>query len=136
MTAAGPGESGAGGEPSISVIVPTYNRVAMLGRALNSVFAQKFARFEVIVVNDGSSDATAAHLAQFTDQRFRFIHHPRALGAAAARNAGLALVQRLAAVVALKRRDQQNYLDAVAEAGARRGSVSGTFFHAISTRST
>jgi glycosyltransferase involved in cell wall biosynthesis len=83
----------AGEKPAISVIIPTHNRVAMLGRALKSVFAQNFPRFEVIVVNDGSSDATAASLAQFTDQRLRTIHHPRALGAAAARNAGLKIAR-------------------------------------------
>lgn len=87
------GDSGPGGGPSISVIVPTHNRAALLRRALASVFGQQFARCEVIVVNDGSSDETAANLVQFTDQRLRAIHHPTALGAAAARNAGLKLAR-------------------------------------------
>jgi glycosyltransferase involved in cell wall biosynthesis len=93
VTAAGQGESGPGGDPSISVIIPTHNRAAMLGRALSSVFAQKFTGLEVIVVNDGSSDATAASLLQFSDPRLRIIHHPQPMGAAAARNAGLKLVR-------------------------------------------
>jgi len=86
-------ETGSGSVPAISVVIPTHNREAMLRRALDSVFAQKFARCEVIVVNDGSSDATAAQLVKFTDTRLRAIHHPRPLGAAAARNAGLALAR-------------------------------------------
>lgn len=65
----------------------------MLRRALASVFGQQFARCEVIVVNDGSSDATAVRLAEFNDPRLRAIHHPKALGAAASRNAGLALAR-------------------------------------------
>lgn len=86
-------ETGSGSVPAISVIIPTHNRLAMLRRALTSVFNQQYLRCEVIVVNDGSSDATAAQLVKFTDTRLRAIHHPRPLGAAAARNAGLALAR-------------------------------------------
>jgi glycosyltransferase involved in cell wall biosynthesis len=44
--------------PEISVIVPTYNRRAMLRDALDSVAAQRGASFEIIVVDDGSTDGT------------------------------------------------------------------------------
>jgi glycosyltransferase involved in cell wall biosynthesis len=89
----GRSEGGPAGGPVISVIIPTYNRAALLRRALASVFGQKFTRCEVIVVNDGSSDETAASLVQFTDQRLRAIHHQTPKGAAAARNAGLTLAR-------------------------------------------
>ncbi len=93
-TSAGtPADIGSGNVPAISVVIPTHNREAMLRRALASIFGQQFARCEVIVVNDGSSDATAANLAKFTDPRLRAIYHPKALGAAASRNAGLALAR-------------------------------------------
>ncbi len=93
MSGGSAAEVGSGIAPAISVVIPTHNREAMLRRALTSVFGQQFARCEVIVVNDGSSDATAAQLVKFTDTRLRAIHHPRPLGAAAARNAGLALAR-------------------------------------------
>ena len=86
-------DTGSGSAPAISVVIPTHNRETMLCRALASVFAQRFAPCEVIVVNDGSSDATAVQLVKFADTRLRAIHHQRPLGAAAARNAGLALAR-------------------------------------------
>ncbi len=47
-------------EPEVSIVVPTYNNAILLGDALKSVFAQTYRIFEVIVVDDGSTDATAA----------------------------------------------------------------------------
>ena len=51
-----PGTARAGGHPLVSVIVPAYNAAAYIGGALESVFAQTFTDYEVIVVNDGSPD--------------------------------------------------------------------------------
>ena len=74
--------------PSISVVIPTYNRVSTLGRAVQSVLAQTFADLELIVVDDGSTDDTALLLAAFDDPRLRVIRLEESRGAAAARNLG------------------------------------------------
>lgn len=64
--------------PVISVLLPIYNAQATLGAALESVLAQTFSDFEVIAVNDGSSDATAELLARYAaaDARVRVISTP------------------------------------------------------------
>jgi glycosyltransferase involved in cell wall biosynthesis len=73
--------------PFVSVIVPTYRRAAFLREALESVFAQTYTDFEVIVVEDGSSDAVDA-LAPYRD-RITYLWQPNQ-GVGAARNAGAA----------------------------------------------
>ena len=72
----------------VSVVIPTYNDEATIGGTLESVFAQRFdGGFEVIVVNDGSTDGTRAVLEKF-GERIRVIDQENA-GVAAARNAGI-----------------------------------------------
>ena len=75
--------------PDISVVVATYNRAATLPRAIASVLAQEGARFELIVVDDASTDGTRDDLASLTDPRIRAIHAERNLGPSSARNRGL-----------------------------------------------
>jgi len=53
--------------PKISVIIPTYNRVAMIGRAVRSALKQIREGDEIIVVNDGSTDGTQQALAELRD---------------------------------------------------------------------
>jgi glycosyltransferase involved in cell wall biosynthesis len=77
-------------EPLVSVIIPVFNRVHLIGRAIASVFAQSYQRIEIIVVDDASSDGLTAALAELTDPRLRCIVHPSNRGAAAARNTGIA----------------------------------------------
>ena len=75
----------------ISVVVPTYNRRQIVTESLETLFRQNFpsARFEVIVVVDGSNDGTAELLRTFVPAcRFRVIEQKN-LGPSAARNAGL-----------------------------------------------
>jgi len=72
----------------VAVVLPTYNRAAHLGAALDSVLGQDGPPEEVIVVDDGSTDATAELLAGYGDA-IRVIRQANA-GAAAARNAGAA----------------------------------------------
>lgn len=75
------------GMPSISVIIPTYNRVDYLSQALKSVFDQSLRPFEVIVVDDGSNDGTADMvLAWRPEVRYFWQNHK---GVSAARNRGL-----------------------------------------------
>jgi len=77
-------------QPDISVVLATYNRAAHLPRAIASVLAQEGARFELIVVDDASTDGTPAYLATLADPRIRVISAERNLGPSGARNRGLA----------------------------------------------
>lgn len=77
--------------PRISVIIPVYNRAALVGRALDSVFAQTCRDYEIIVVDDGSSDGSVELLESYGD-RLITVRQANA-GAAAARNAGIALAR-------------------------------------------
>ena len=76
--------------PDISVVLATYNRAACLPRAIASVLAQDGARFELIVVDDASTDGTRTYLASLADPRIRVVHAERNLGPSGARNLGLA----------------------------------------------
>lgn len=75
--------------PSVSVVIPTYNRAALLQRAIRSVLNQTFGDFEVVVVDDASTDETGETIAAFADTRIRYFRQPRNLGVAEARNRGL-----------------------------------------------
>jgi glycosyltransferase involved in cell wall biosynthesis len=72
----------------VSVVIPTYNRQAMLGEAIDSVLAQTYAHVELIVVDDGSTDGTRALLSSYGD-RLGVLRQPRR-GVSAARNRGVA----------------------------------------------
>ena len=74
--------------PRVSVIVPTYNRAGLLARALQSVLAQSWTDFEVLVVDNGSTDETPSIASTFTDARIRWLR-VETRGASAARNAAI-----------------------------------------------
>jgi len=76
-----------GSFPQVSVIVPTYNRAYLLKEALDSVLAQCYRNFELIVVDDGSTDHTSRLLASYGD-RITVLFQPNA-GVSAARNRGI-----------------------------------------------
>jgi glycosyltransferase involved in cell wall biosynthesis len=75
--------------PTVSVILPTYNRARLLGRAIQSVFAQTYQDFELIVVDDGSTDNTESLVKSFNSEKIRYIRHRQNKGASAARNTGI-----------------------------------------------
>jgi glycosyltransferase involved in cell wall biosynthesis len=75
--------------PVVSIVIPTYNRAALLDRSIRSVLAQSYGDFELIVVDDGSTDETACVVADFRDPRLRYIALGRNKGAGAARNVGI-----------------------------------------------
>ncbi|MDQ3275313.1 MAG: glycosyltransferase [Actinomycetota bacterium] len=74
--------------PTFSVVLNTYNRAELVPDALDSVLRQAGPSFEVVVVDDGSTDGTAAYLASVTDPRVRSVRL-RNGGLSKARNAGL-----------------------------------------------
>ena len=73
--------------PKVSVIIPTYNRAPFVTEAIDSVLAQTFLDYEVIVVDDGSTDNTKDVLLPY-GERTRYIYQPNS-GVGAARNAGI-----------------------------------------------
>ncbi len=80
------------GTPLFSVIIPVYNRAGPLARALKSVLAQTCKDFEIIVIDDGSSDNTKHVVDSFADPRIHFFEQENK-GASAARNAGIDLAR-------------------------------------------
>lgn len=76
--------------PAFTVIVPTWNDAARLPRAIDSVLGQTLADFELVVVDDGSTDNTREILERYSDPRLQVAHQGHA-GASAARNRGLRL---------------------------------------------
>jgi glycosyltransferase involved in cell wall biosynthesis len=74
--------------PEISVIVPLYDKAGTVGRAIRSVLAQTHRAFELIVVDDGSTDGSGAQAAAFDDPRLTVIAQANA-GPGAARNRGV-----------------------------------------------
>jgi glycosyltransferase involved in cell wall biosynthesis len=71
--------------PKISVIVPTYNRAAMLGGCIEAVLAQTMQDFELVIVSDGSTDATKEVVLGYNDPRILFFEKENG-GQASARN--------------------------------------------------
>ncbi len=74
--------------PLVSVIVPAYNAARFLPESIPSVLAQTWTDFELIVVNDGSTDDTVACVEAFTDPRIRLVSQANR-GLAGARNGGI-----------------------------------------------
>src|SRR3989442_14831209 len=73
--------------PLVSVVVTTYNQAPYIHQALQSVFDQTYPNFEVIVVDDGSTDDTPTKLGPFMDRIVYVCHENQ--GIAASRNAGI-----------------------------------------------
>lgn len=74
--------------PLVSVIMPAYNRSRCIGASIDSVLAQDLSDLELVVVDDGSTDDTAAVVASLGDTRLRYLATPHR-GVTAARNAGI-----------------------------------------------
>ncbi|MEW6139710.1 MAG: glycosyltransferase [Thermodesulfobacteriota bacterium] len=79
--------------PVVTVIIPTYNRGTVVGRAIQSALNQSFRDLEVIVIDDGSTDCTGHVLRQIQDRRIRIILSNRNRGSGAARNRGLEIAR-------------------------------------------
>jgi len=75
--------------PKVSIIIPTYNRRKALQRAIQSVLDQTFKDYEILVVNDNSTDDTADYLSTLKIKALRSIHLDRNQGGGFARNQGI-----------------------------------------------
>lgn len=81
-------------EPLVSVVIPAYNAEKFVGNMINDLISQTYHNFEVIVVDDGSTDKTASVVKRVarTDKRIKLVNQPNQ-GASAARNHGIELAR-------------------------------------------
>ncbi|MBW4330324.1 glycosyltransferase family 2 protein [Stakelama sp. CBK3Z-3] len=79
--------------PAVSVIIPAYNGAELIAQTLDSLIAQTMRDFEVIVVDDCSTDGTAAVVRAYGDPRLRVVRAPRNAGCVHARNQAFALAR-------------------------------------------
>lgn len=77
----------------VSVIIPTFNRAAILPRAIESVLAQDYRPFEVLIIDDASTDNTQDIVRAFADDRLKYIRQRQNGGASRARNTGIELAK-------------------------------------------
>jgi glycosyltransferase involved in cell wall biosynthesis len=116
IAAAAPDPSADGAAPEVSIITPVYNRPDLLTLAVRSVLAQTFARWELIIIDDGSADDIAGAMRPFlADPRIRLVHRPHE-GECATRNHGLSLAR--GEIVAYIDSDNFWYPDFLAAAAA------------------
>lgn len=109
--------------PPLSVILPTRDRPQLLPRAIRSVLAQRFEHWQLVVVDDGDTDAVPATLASFEDERIVVAEGPRN-GLSAARNAGLdAATGEIVCYLDDDNVMHPSWLHAVADLFTRRGDV-------------
>lgn len=123
--------------PTVSVVVPTYNRAASLPNALNSILAQTFQDLEIIVIDDGSDDATRQLVDTFHHPAIRIFFQENR-GPAAARNLGVA--QSRGEIISFLDSDDQ-WLEGklekqveLLEKQAHAGCVTGYWIHTVRGR--
>jgi glycosyltransferase involved in cell wall biosynthesis len=73
----------------VSIVMRTYNRGYIIGEAIESALRQTYGDFEIIVVDDGSSDGTAEAVKRFGSEKIRYIRHEHNRGVSAAGNTGI-----------------------------------------------
>jgi glycosyltransferase involved in cell wall biosynthesis len=79
--------------PFFSIIIPTFNRAHLILKTINCVLAQTFADFELILIDDASTDDTASVVHEINDSRIRYIKNDINLERSASRNKGIDLAQ-------------------------------------------
>jgi len=79
--------------PEVSVIIPTFNRSHVLLRSVQSVLNQTYQDFELIIVDDGSTDDTEKLVKSLSGEKIKYIRHQKNRGRSAARNTGIRLAR-------------------------------------------
>lgn len=75
--------------PKVSIIIPTYNYGKFISKTLDSALNQTYKDFEIIVVDDGSTDNTSKIIKKFSKHKIKYIRHSKNLGFSAALNTGV-----------------------------------------------
>lgn len=117
--------------PLVSVIMPTWNRRTLIGAAIQSVVEQSYPHWELLVIDDGSSDGTAALVRSYADPRIRYTCQPHQ-GHARARNLGLA--QSRGELIAYLDSDNTwypHYLDTVVATLLRNPQQEAVYLHRL-----
>lgn len=118
----------------ISVIIPVYNAEKTLRRCLDSIISSEYEDYEIIIINDGSTDNSATILSEYAskDQRIRIINQPNS-GPSVARNKGLALATgEIIAFIDSDDYVRKDYLDQLAKAfDEQRADVVFFEFHRV-----
>lgn len=73
----------------VSIIIPTYNRANVIENSIKSVLCQTYSEYELLIIDDGSTDNTETVISKINDNRIRYIKMPENKGVAAARNEGI-----------------------------------------------
>ncbi len=79
--------------PRISVVMPAYNAGMFIAAAVRSILAQSLGDFELLILDDGSEDATERIITGIPDQRIRYYRHAAHRGLAAIRNEGMSIAR-------------------------------------------
>ncbi len=79
--------------PTVTVLLPVYNAAGFIAQTIESILAQTFTDFELLLINDGSSDESVKIIEQFNDPRIRLVHNERNLGLIQTLNRGAALAR-------------------------------------------
>jgi glycosyltransferase involved in cell wall biosynthesis len=79
--------------PTVSVVIPTYNRETLVKAAISSVLQQTYSDFELLIIDDASQDETQIAVESFQDPRIHYIRHSQNAGECATRNTGLQACQ-------------------------------------------
>lgn len=111
--------------PAISVFMPAYNAERFLSDAVNSILKQTFKNFELVIINDGSTDKTPEILQSFKDSRIRIINNPANTGLVSVRNQGvqeckapyIAFLDSDDIALPSRLENQKNFLDSHKEIG-------------------
>ena len=75
-------------KPKFSIIIPTYNRAKLLQRVIRDVLNQEYTDYELVIVDDGSTDDTKRKVVSIDDERIQYIYQEN-MGECEARNTGL-----------------------------------------------
>ncbi len=75
--------------PQVTVFIPVYNREQYIGEAIESILAQTFSDFEILLVDDGSTDSSVDKIRSFSDPRIRLVRNEENLGIPKTRNKGI-----------------------------------------------